>query len=111
MKLNEFHEKVLLRQREAFAGNMHTRESAILSLVSEVGELAEAAVGVGNHEERKRHLTEADVADAIGDIATYLSLVAHKYGIHDLEAVLARVFNFVSERSGSAYRVGHDANV
>ncbi len=46
-----------------------------------------------------------DVLDAVADAMTYLSLVAGSVGCDDLEELLARTFNMVSDRAGSAIRV------
>jgi len=71
----------------------------------EVGELAAAVLGVTGAKKRKAHLTNADVLDAVADAITYLSLVATRAGCADLESLLARTFNMVSERAGSSLRV------
>lgn len=47
--------------------------------------------------------------DAVADAMTYLSLVASTVGCTDLEALLGKTFNMVSERAGSVYKttLGH----
>lgn len=104
MNLNEFHRLNAQRARQDFAP-----EPGLIALVvcvqEEVGELAAAALGVTGEKARKKHLTNDDVLDAVADAMTYLSLVASKAGCDDLEGLLAKTFNFVSDRCGSAIKV------
>ncbi len=104
MKLNEFHRINVARQYEAFAPP-HTLHGLALCVQEEAGELASAVLGVTGEKKRKAHLTNDDILDAVADAITYLSLVADRVGCDDLEELLARTFNMVSERAGSALRV------
>lgn len=47
------------------------------------------------------------VLDAVADATTYLSLAASKAGCDDLESLLLRTFNMVSDRAGSKLFVEH----
>jgi NTP pyrophosphatase (non-canonical NTP hydrolase) len=102
--LNDFHRANYQRQHEAFAP-AHGLTALVVCVQEEVGELAGAVLGVTGEKKRKAHLTNADVLDAAADAMTYLSLVASNVGCHDLEDLLARTFNMVSERAGSKLRV------
>lgn len=105
--LNEFHRLNALR-----AGKDFTPEHGLIALVAcvqeEIGELAAAALGVSGEKQRKAHLTNDDVLDAVADAMTYLSLVASKVGCTDLESLLGQTFNMVSDRCGSVIKVGVD---
>lgn len=105
--LNDFHQANLLRQREAFAPP-HPLTALVVCVQEEVGELAAAVLGVTGEKKRKAHLTNSDVLDAVADAMTYLSLVAGNVGCTDLEGLLARTFNMVSDRAGSKIKVGCD---
>lgn len=104
MKLNDFHVANVARQKD-FGGKEHTFLGLVVCVQEEVGELAAAALGVTREKKRKAHLTNDDVLDAVADAMTYLSLVAHRAGCNDLEALLQRTFNMVSERCGSEIKV------
>lgn len=121
MKLNEFHKANIARQHEAFAPP-HPLMALVACSQEEVGELAEALIltlcaqgavgkmaaavlGVTGEKKRKAHLTRDDVLDAVADAMTYLSLVAGSVGCEDLEELLVRTFNMVSERAGSKIHV------
>jgi NTP pyrophosphatase (non-canonical NTP hydrolase) len=104
MNLNEFHMANIARQHEAFAP-AHPLMALVVCVQEEVGELAAAVLGTTGEKKRKAHLTREDILDAVADAMTYLSLVAGSVGCNDLESLLARTFNMVSERSGSIYRV------
>ena len=107
MKLNDFHRINAQRARQDF-GPEHNLTALVVCVQEEVGELAAAVLGVTGEKKRKAHLTNDDVLDAVADAMMYLSLVATKAGCHDLEGLLARTFNMVSERCGSALRVDAD---
>ena len=104
MKLNEFHRLNIARQHEAFAP-AHSLIELSSCVQEEAGELAGAVLGVTGAKKRKSHKTRDDVLDAVADCMTYLSLVAGAVGCLDLEGLLARTFNMVSERAGSAIKV------
>ena len=104
MNLNEFHKANIARQHEAFAPP-HPLTALVVCVQEEVGELAAAVLGVTGEKRRKAHLTNEDVLDAVADAMTYLSLVAGSVGCEDLEGLLARTFNMVSERANSTIRV------
>lgn len=136
MNLNEFHRINQLRGKEDFgrehdlialaacveeeagelAGAVEALEDErlkaslmplLVSLQRRCGDLAGAILGATGEKQRKAHKTMADVLDAVADCMTYLSLVAGKAGCEDLEGLLARTFNMVSERAGSSKRVEH----
>lgn len=86
MKLNEWHDKIQLRNAEVFAGNKHTKATAALAVISELGEMANAVVGLMGCERRKAHLTRSDVLDGIGDASVYVSVLARLCGVDDMEA-------------------------
>jgi len=102
--LNEFHRANLARQKEAFAPP-HPLMALVACVQEEVGELAAAVLGVTGEKKRKAHLTNDDVLDAVADAMTYLSLVAGAVGCEDLESLLGKTFNMVSERAGSSIRL------
>jgi len=102
--LNEFHRANYERQREAFAPP-HPLMALVACVQEEVGELAAAVLGVTGEKKRKAHLTNDDVLDAVADAMTYLSLVASNVGCMDLETLLGKTFNMVSERAGSKITV------
>lgn len=104
MNLNDFHQANIRRQHEAFAP-AHSLTALVVCVQEEVGELAAAVLGVTGEKKRKAHLTNADVLDAVADAMTYLSLVAGSVGCVDIEELLARTFNMVSDRAGSAIKV------
>lgn len=103
--LNDFHRANYERQREAFAPP-HNLTALVVCVQEEVGELAAAVLGVTGEKKRKAHLTKADVLDAVADAITYLSLVASNVGEMDLETLLGKTFNMVSERAKSKIKVG-----
>lgn len=105
--LNEFHAANVRRQHEAFAPP-HDLKALAVCVQEEVGELAAAVLGVTGEKKRKKHLTNDDVLDAVADAMTYLSLVAASVGCEDLEGLLGRTFNMVSDRAGSKIKVGVD---
>jgi NTP pyrophosphatase (non-canonical NTP hydrolase) len=105
--LNEFHRANAARQKEAFAPP-HNLTALVACVAEEVGELSAAVLGVTGEKKRKAHLTKDDVLDAVADAITYLSLVASKVGCDDLEGLLGKTFNMVSERAGSKITVGVD---
>lgn len=105
--LNDFHKINFERMHEAFAPP-HGLMALVVCVQEEVGELASAVLGVTGEKKRKAHLTKADVLDAVADAMTYLSLVASTVGCNDLEGLLGKTFNMVSERAGSKARVGED---
>jgi NTP pyrophosphatase (non-canonical NTP hydrolase) len=105
--LNDFHRANYERQREAFAPP-HPLMSLVACVQEEVGELAAAVLGVTGEKKRKAHLTNDDVLDAVADAMTYLSLVASNVGCMDLETLLAKTFNMVSDRAKSKIKVGID---
>lgn len=105
--LNEFHRANFERQKEAFAPP-HGLMALVVCVQEEVGELAAAVLGVTGEKKRKAHLTNEDVLDAIADAMTYLSLVASNVGCMDLETLLGKTFNMVSDRAGSRIKVGVD---
>lgn len=105
--LNEFHRANYERQREAFAPP-HPLMALVACVQEEVGELAAAVLDVTGEKKRKAHLTNDDVLDAVADAMTYLSLVASNVGCMDLETLLAKTFNMVSERAKSKIKVGVD---
>jgi NTP pyrophosphatase (non-canonical NTP hydrolase) len=82
----------------------------VVCVQEEVGELAAAVLGVTGEKARKAHLTDADILDAVADAMTYLSLVASTVGCDDLESLLGKTFNMVSERAGSAFTVNMEAD-
>lgn len=100
MKLNTFHKLNAERMSEAFAPP-HSLSALCLCVSEEVGELCGAVLGVTGEKARKAHLNNNDVLDAVADAITYLSLVATAAGCSDLEALLSKTFNMVSERVGS----------
>ncbi len=104
MNLNEFHQKNWERMHEAFAP-AHSLTALVVCVQEEVGELAGAVLGVTGEKKRKAHLTNDDVLDAVADAITYLSLVARRVGCDDLEMLLGKTFNMVSERAGSDIKV------
>ena len=104
MRLNEFHEQNRRRQYEAFAP-AHSLIALTVCVQEEVGELAAAVLGVTGEKKRKTHLKNEDVLDAVADAITYLSLVASTVGCTDLEKLLAKTFNMVSDRAGSDIKV------
>lgn len=97
--LNIFHRRNWVRMHEAFAPG-HGALALVACVQEEVGELAAAVLGVEKEKKRKAK-TREDVLDAVADAITYLSLIASHYGEDDLEGLLARTFDMVSERSGS----------
>ena len=103
--LNDFHRANFERQREAFAPP-HPLMALVVCVQEEVGELAAAVLGVTGEKKRKAHLTNDDVLDAVADALTYLSLVASNVGCMDLETLLGKTFNMVSDRAGSKIKVG-----
>lgn len=105
VSLNDFHRKNIERQHEAFAPP-HSLMALVVCVQEEVGELAAAVLGVTGEKARKAHLTRDDVLDAVADAMTYLSLVAGSVGCDDLEGLLYRTFDMVSDRAGSAVRLG-----
>ena len=108
--LNEFHRVNIERQHEAFAPP-HPLPALVMCVQEEVGELAAAVLGVTGEKKRKAHLTNDDVLDAVADAMTYLSLVAGAVGCTDLQGLLGRTFNMVSERAGSKLRVETDGEL
>lgn len=102
--LNEFHRINALRAEQDFKPG-HSLLGLVACCTEEVGELASAALGVTGEKARKKHLTNDDVLDAVADSMTYLSLVASKVGCTDLEELLCRTFNFVSDRVGSQHKL------
>jgi NTP pyrophosphatase (non-canonical NTP hydrolase) len=102
--LNQFHAINAERCRTTFAPP-HGLMALVACVQEEVGELAAAVLGVTGEKKRKAHLTNHDVLDAVADAMTYLSLLATEVGCTDLEGLLARTFNMVSERAGSHLRV------
>lgn len=100
MSLNDFHAKNWQRMHEAFPPP-HDLKALTICVQEEVGELAGAVLGVTGEKARKAHLTTEDVLDAVADAITYLSLVAWAAGCTDLEVLLGRVFNAVSDRANS----------
>lgn len=102
--LNDFHRVNIARQHEAFAPP-HPLTALVVCVQEEVGELAAAVLGVTGEKKRKAHLTNDDVLDAVADAMTYLSLVAGSVGCTDLQGLLGRTFNMVSERAGSKFAV------
>jgi NTP pyrophosphatase (non-canonical NTP hydrolase) len=102
--LNEFHRANFERQHEAFAPP-HPLTALVVCVQEEVGELAAAVLGYTGEKKRKAHLGKDDVLDAVADAMTYLSLVASNVGEMDLETLLAKTFNMVSERAGSKIKV------
>ena len=105
--LNDFHEANARRQREAFAPP-HGLMALVVCVQEEVGELAAAVLGITGEKKRKAHLRQEDALDAVADAITYLSLVATALGCEDLESLIGRTFNMVSERAGSDITVGVD---
>lgn len=103
--LNDFHHLNKKRQHEAFAPP-HNLTALVVCVQEEVGELAAAVLGVTGEKKRKTHLTNDDVLDAVADAMTYLSLVASSVGCDDLETLLGKTFNMVSDRAGSKIKVG-----
>lgn len=102
--LNTFHRANIARQHEAFAPP-HPLMALVVCVQEEVGELSAAVLGVTGEKARKSHLTNDDILDAVADAMTYLSLVAGSVGCRDLEGLLAKTFNMVSDRAGSAIKV------
>jgi NTP pyrophosphatase (non-canonical NTP hydrolase) len=76
-----------------------------LSVVEEIGEVAAAVLGATGKKRRKAHLTMADVGDEIADAVIYLDLLATRIGF-DLGYLVWKKFNAVSERIGSAVKLG-----
>lgn len=107
--LNDFHRANAARQHEAFAPP-HSLAGLVMCVQEEVGELASAVLGVTGEKKRKAHLTKTDVLDAVADAMTYLSLVASAVGCDDLEGLLTRTFNMVSERAGSSIRLREETD-
>ena len=101
--LNDFHAKNWDRMHTAFPP-AHDLKELVVCVQEEVGELAAAVLGVTGAKKRKAHLTKADVLDAVADAMTYLSLVARTAGCDDLESLIGRTFNMVSDRVGSPIR-------
>lgn len=104
MNLNDFHTKIFQRAQIAFHPQ-HSTMVLVVCVQEEVGELAAAVLGVTGEKKRKAHLTNEDVLDAVADAITYLSLVASSVGCVDLEELLAKTFNMVSDRAGSDIKV------
>ncbi len=102
--LNEFHTVNARRAATDFKPE-HDLTALVVCVQEEVGELAAAVLGVTGEKQRKKHLTNEDVLDAVADAITYLSLVASKAGCDDLESLLQKTFNMVSERAGSKFRI------
>lgn len=90
MRLNDFHETNALRQEEAFAPG-HRLVALVVCVGEEVGELCAAVLGVTGEKKRKKHLTNADVRDAVYDAQAYLSLVLWRLGVKDLQGQLDHV--------------------
>jgi len=105
--LNDFHRQNAQRAKWDFQPE-HNLTPLVVCVQEEVGELAAAVLGVTGEKARKSHLTNDDVLDAVADAMTYLSLVASKAGCDDLETLLAKTFNMVSDRVGSSRKVGID---
>jgi NTP pyrophosphatase (non-canonical NTP hydrolase) len=103
--LNEFHEINAQRAKKDFSPE-HNLTALVVCVQEEVGELAAAVLGVTGEKKRKAHLKKEDVLDAVADAMTYLSLVASKVGCDDLESLLGKTFNMVSDRCGSKLKVG-----
>lgn len=106
MKLNDFHR--LNDKRQADFGVRHTLPELVICVQEEVGELASAVLGVIGVKARKAHLTRTDILDAVADAITYLSLVASTAGCDDLEGLLSKTFNQVSDRVGSSIKLDND---
>jgi NTP pyrophosphatase (non-canonical NTP hydrolase) len=102
--LNEFHRINVARQHEAFAP-AHSLLGLVACASEEIGELASVALGITKEKKRKLHHTNDDLLDAVADAITYLSLIAERGGCTDLQGLLARTFNMVSERAGSNFKV------
>ncbi len=105
--LNDFHRLNIARQHEVFAPP-HPLMALVACVQEEVGELAAAVLGVTGEKKRKAHLTNDDVLDAVADAMTYLSLVAGSVGCVDLEGLLGKTFNMVSDRAGSKIKVAYE---
>ncbi len=106
MNLNDFHRLNFERTNKDF--KPHTLMGLALCCQEEVGELAQAVLGVTGEKARKAHLTKADILDAVADAITYLSLVASEVGCNDLEKLLGDTFNMVSDRANSKIKVEVD---
>lgn len=103
--LNEFHQANAQRAAKDFKPE-HGLLALVVCTQEELGELAAACLGVTGEKARKAHLTKEDALDAVADAMTYLSLVASKLGCTDLESLLGKTFNMVSDRCGSTIKVG-----
>lgn len=103
-RLNEFHRLSALRSVRDFKPK-HNLMELVVCVQEEVEELASAVLGVTGKKERKKHLTNVHVLDAVADAITYLSLVASEVGCDDLESLLGNTFNMVSDRVGSDLKV------
>ncbi len=106
--LNTFHLANHRRQKDF--GKPHTLQELVMCVQEECGELAGAVLGYTKAKKRKAHLTKDDVLDAVADAMTYLSLIASSLGCEDLESLLGKTFNFVSDRAGSEIKVPVDGS-
>jgi len=102
--LNEFHRINCARQHEAFAP-AHSLLGLVACASEEIGELAGVALGLTKEKKRKLHHTNEDLLDAVADAITYLSLIAERGGCIDLQGLLTKTFNMVSDRAGSKLKV------
>lgn len=71
-----------------------------LMIAAEVGEIADAVMGMLGKKKRKAHLTKTDVGREIGDVVAYCDCLATNLGL-DLGTIVAAKFNEVSARIGS----------
>ena len=102
--LNEFHRLNMMRCKKDFSPE-HNAMALVVCVAEEVGEIAAAVLGATGEKKRKAHLSSADVLDGVADAMTYLSLLAHKMGCTDLQGLLSKTFNMVSDRCGSNIKV------
>ena len=102
--LNEFHRANAERMATDFAP-AHTPMALVACISEEIGELSAAILGITGEKKRKAHLTTEDALDAVADAMTYLSLMASTLGCDDLESLLGKTFNMVSDRVGSKIKV------
>jgi NTP pyrophosphatase (non-canonical NTP hydrolase) len=75
----------------------------LLSVVSEVGESADAILGWEGLKERRKDKTKRDIAVELVDAITYIDLAIQKLGYQTADLLIEK-FNEVNERSGFGKR-------
>lgn len=107
LTFKEFSEANGARCVESFGRKISDTENAIpfaLGVAEEAGEVIGAVRGHVGITKRKSATTAEEIGDEIGDLIAYADCLAQSLGL-DLETVVARKFNHVSERVGSSVRV------